>query len=217
MKKITNLIAFFGLIMVLVSCGPSVSVTDSWKAPDIAESKSDDFVVMARVDDVVGRQRFEQEIVKQLISRGVDAVESYKKYPDLNLNMKMTPDQIDELERKFRSEGINGIVLTVIKDMKTEINTTTSGGYAGGYYPYFGGYYGSYYSPYGYGGAYMPASSRTYQSDIYKLETVVFDLDRKGDQMVAVISVNITDPKSASEVAPKYAEKIAGQFDERKK
>ena len=106
MKKITNLIAFFGLIMVLVSCGPSVSVTDSWKAPDIAESKSDDFVVMARVDDVVGRQRFEQEIVKQLKSRGVDAVESYKKYPDLNLNMKMTPDQIDELERKFRSEGI---------------------------------------------------------------------------------------------------------------
>lgn len=152
MKKITKYIAFLGLLMVLISCGPSVTVTDSWKAPDIADSKSDDFVVMARVDDIVGRQRFEQEIVKQLKSRGVDAVESYKKYPDLNLNMKMTPDQIDELERKFRQEGINGIVLTVIKDMKTEINTTTTGGYAGGYYPYFGGYYGSYYSPYGYGG-----------------------------------------------------------------
>lgn len=216
MKKITSVLVFFGLALFIASCGPSVTVTDSWKAPDIAESKTDDFVVMARVDDVVGRQRFEQEIVKQLKSRGVDAVESYKRYPELNLNLKMTPDQIDELEKQLSKDGINGIVLTVIKDTKTEIKTTSSG-YSGGHYPYFGGYYGSYYSPYGYGGGYVSSSSRTYESEIYKLETVVFDLDRKGDQMVAVISVNITDPKTASEAAPKYAEKLAKQFDERSK
>ena len=216
MKKITSLMTFFGAILILISCGPSVSVTDSWHAPDISESKSDHFVVMARVDDVVGRQRFEQEIVKQLKAGGVDAVESYKKFPNLNLNLKMTPDQIDELVADLSKEGINGIVLTVIKDMKTEINTTTSGGYAGGYYGGFNGYYGSYYSPYGYGGSYMPSSSRTYESDIYKLETVVFDLDRPGDQMIAVISINITDPKSASEVAPKYSEKLAKEFEDKK-
>ena len=216
MKKITSLMTFFGAILILISCGPSVSVTDSWHAPDISESKSDHFVVMARVDDVVGRQRFEQEIVKQLKAGGVDAVESYKKFPNLNLNLKMTPDQIDELVADLSKEGINGIVLTVIKDMKTEINTTTSGGYTGGYYGGFHGYYGSYYSPYGYGGSYMPSSSRTYESDIYKLETVVFDLDRPGDQMIAVISINITDPKSASEVAPKYSEKLAKEFEDKK-
>lgn len=217
MKKITSVLMIFGALVFMISCGPSVTVTDSWHVADIAESKTDHFVVMARVDDVVGRQRFEQEIVKQLKAGGVDAVESYKKYPDLNLNLKMTPDQIDELETMFRKEDINGIVLTVIKDMKTEIKTTSTGGYSGGYYPQFGGYYGSYYSPYGYGGAYTSASSRTYESDIYKLETVVFDLDRKGDQMIAVISVNITDPKSASEVAPKYAEKLAKEFEDRQK
>lgn len=216
MKRLVRNVLVVFMIVGTFGCGPSVTVTDSWKAPDIADSKSDDFVVMARVDDVVGRQRFEQEIVKQFKLRGVNAVESYKKYPDLNLNLKMTPDQIDDLEAGFSKDGINGIVLTVIKDMKTEIKTTSTGGYSGGYYPYFDGYYGSYYSPYGYGGSYMSASSRTYESDIYKLESVVFDLDRKGDQMVAVISVNITDPKSASEVAPKYAEKLAKQFDEKK-
>lgn len=216
MKKIVSGVLVAIMILVTLGCGPSVTVTDSWKAPDIADSKSDDFVVMARVDDVVGRQRFEQEIVKQFKLRGVDAVESYKKYPDLNLNLKMTPDQIEQLEAGLRKDGINGIVLTVIKDTKTEIRTSTTGGYGGGYYPYFGGYYGAYYSPYGYSGAYMSSSSRTYESEIYKLESVVFDLDRKGDQMVAVISVNITDPKSASEVAPKYAEKLAKQFDEKK-
>ena len=148
----------------------------------------------------------------------MDAVESYIKYPELNLNLKMDPAQIDELEEKFSKDGINGIVLTVIKDMKTEVKTTsTGGGYHGGYYPHFDGYYGAYYSPYGYGGAYTSASSRTYESDIYKLETVVFDLDRKGDQMVAVISVNITDPNSAAEAAPKYSEKLVKQFEDTKK
>ena len=129
----------------------------------------------------------------------------------------MTPAQIDELQVDFAKDGINGIVLTVIKDTKTEIKTTHSGGYHGGSYHGFGGYYGSYYSPYGYGGSYVASSSRTYESQIYKLETVIFDLNRKGDQMVAVISVDITDPKSASEVAPKYSEKIAKQFETKEK
>lgn len=213
MKSLKIPFAVLFLSILIFSCGPSVSVTDSWKAPDIADSKSDHFLVMARVDDMTGRQRFEQEIASRLREGGLDAVESYLKFPDLNLNTKMSPAEIDDLEEMLAREGINGIVLTVIKDVKQEIKTSTSGGYHAGYYPYFDGYYGAYYSPYGSRGSYIPASSRTYQSDIYKLETVVFDLDRKGDQMVAIISINITDPKSASEVAPKYSEKLAKQFE----
>ena len=213
MRKYIIPFLFLSVTLLTLSCGPSVRVVDSWKAPDILESKSDHFLVMARVDDMVGRQRFEQEIASRLREGGMDAVESYKKYPELNLNLEMDPAQIDELETKLSKDGINGIVLTVIKDMKTEINTTTTGGgYGGGYYPHFNGYYGSYYSPYGYGGSYMSTSSRTYESEIYKLETVVFDLDRPGDQMIAVIAVNVTDPKSVSEVAPKYSEQLAKQF-----
>jgi hypothetical protein len=213
MKSSYFFIAVLILSFLVFSCGPSVTVTDSWKAPDIADSRSDHFLVMARVDDMPGRQRFEQEIASRLREGGLDAMESYLKFPDLNLNDKMSPAEIDELEEMLAREGINGIVLTVIKDVKQEVKTTTSGGYHAGYYPYFDGYYGAYYSPYGSRGTYIPASSRTYQSDIYKLETVVFDLDRKGDQMIAIISVNITDPKSASEVAPKYSEKLAKQFE----
>ena len=213
MKISKILLSTIFLLLLSLSCGPSVSVTDSWKAPDIADSRSDHFLVMARVDDMPGRQRFEQEIANRLREGGLDAVESYLKFPDINLNTEMSPAEIDELEAMLSREGINGIVLTVIKDVKQEVKTTSSGGYHAGYYPYFDNYYGMYYSPYGSRGSYIPASSRTYQSDIYKLETVVFDLDRKGDQMIAIISVNITDPKSASEVAPKYSEKLAKQFE----
>ena len=80
MKKLTSIISFFSIVLFLTGCGPSITVTDAWKAPDIMDSKTDHFVVMARVDDMASRQRFEQEIVKQLLARGVDAVESYNKY-----------------------------------------------------------------------------------------------------------------------------------------
>ena len=203
---------YFLFLIVFLSCGPSVTVVDSWKAPDIEESKTDNFLVMARSDDMVSRQRFEQEIAKVLRKEDVKAVESYLAYPDLQLNKKTTPADIDALKSMFEKDGINAIVLTVLKDTKKELNTTTTS-YGPGYYPGFYGYYDSFYSPYGYSGAYMPASSRTYESDIYKLETVVFDLDRPGDQLIAIISINITDPKSASEVAPKYAQKVAEQFE----
>ena len=208
MKKILPLLLFLSF---LLSCGPSVTVVDSWKAPDISESRTDNFLVMARADDMVARQRFEQEIAKQLRKSGVQATESYLTYPDLQLNKKTTPADIDALKARLEKDGINAIVLTVLKDTKKELNTTTTS-YGPGYYPGFYGYYDSFYSPYGYGGAYMPASSRTYESEIYRLETVIFDLEREGDQLVAVVSINITDPKSASEVAPKYAEKVAEQF-----
>ena len=81
-------------------------------------------------------------------------------------------------------------------------------------YGYFGDYFGSVYSPYGYSGAYIPVSQRTYTSETYHLETVAYDLEReRNKQLIAAVTVDITDPKSAAEVAPKYADKVFAQFE----
>ncbi len=121
----------------------------------------------------------------------------------------------------IKNKGFDAVVLTVLRDKKKEVVSSETGGYTtGGYYPsyygpYYGGfgmYYGSVYSPYGYGygGTYVPSETRTYTSETYVLETVVYDLKRpNGKQLVAVVSTEITDPKSASEIAPKYADAIA--------
>lgn len=205
------------IVFLLFSCGPSVTVTDAWKAPNVNETVSDKFLVMARLDDLTGRQRFEDEISNAMRDRGIDAIESYKKYPQLNLNVEISNEELNNLVEKFRNDGIEGIVLTVLKDIKTEIRTTQTGGYYPsmyGGYGGFGGYYGRYYSPYGMSGHYTSSSQRTYNSDTYKLETVVYELKREPHkQLVAVVSVNITNPKSANEVAPKYADKVLSQFD----
>jgi hypothetical protein len=55
----------------------------------------------------------------------------------------------------------------------------------------------------------VPAETRTYTSETYVLETVIYDLTKPdGKQLVAVVSSELTDPKSASKVAPEYADKV---------
>lgn len=221
MKK-SNWFLLFSMFLILLGCGTSVKVTDAWQADDIDEAREEQYLVIARVDDQVGRQRFEQEISTRLRAGGIKAVESYKQYPSLNILMQLTDKEIDKWVAGIQHEGFNGIVLTVIKDASKETRTSTSGvGVGVGYYPgyydgygYFGDYFGSMYSPYGYSGAYVPVSQRTYTSETYHLESVVYDLEReRNKQLIAAVTVDITDPKSAADVAPKYADKVFAQFE----
>ena len=139
-------------------------------------------------------------------------------------NEKQTEEQIAQKVQIIKNEGYRGVVLTVLKDMSKEIVTSETGGYvSGGYYPsYYGGYYGGFggyygrvYSPYGYGygGTYVPAETRTYTSETYHVETVIYDLDKEpGRQLQGVVTIDITDPKSAAKTAPKYADAVAKQL-----
>jgi len=209
--------------LMLMSCS-GIKVIDSWKADEISDLADAKILVIARSDDMVGRQRFEQEIADRLRSAGIDATESYKKFPAMNHNQKQTEEDIAQKVQILKNEGYRGVVLTVLKDVSKEIVTSETGGYvSGGYYPsYYGGYYGGFggyygrvYSPYGYGygGTYVPSESRTYTSETYNLETVIYDLDKEpGKQLQGVIAIDITDPKSASKVAPKYADAVAKQL-----
>ncbi len=147
------------VVLIAASCS-GIKVVDSWKADEIGSLANEKILVIARSDDMVGRQRFEQEIAERLRSGGIDATESYKKFPAMKHNNEMTEEQISQRIQIIKNEGYVGVVLTVLKDMSKEIVTSETGGYvSGGYYPSyygghyggFGGYYGRSYSPYGYG------------------------------------------------------------------
>jgi hypothetical protein len=220
MSKVFSIIILAALVM---SCS-GIKVVDSWKGDEISDLAGSKILVIARFDDMVNRQRFEQEIADRLRSGGVDAVESYKKFPAMKHNEKQTEEDINQKVQIIKNEGFRGVVLTVLKDLSKEIVTSETGGYvSGGYYPsYYGGYYGGFggyygrvYSPYGYGygGTYVPSETRTYTSETYNLETVIYDLDKEpGKQLQGVIAIDITDPKSASKVAPGYADAVAKQL-----
>lgn len=219
MKRLTFLMAV--VFAIVFSACSTVKVTDSWKADNVdSHIKDQKVLVIARTDDNVARQRFEQEIASRLRDHGFNAVESYSKFPSMTQTKKLSPEEADKVASIFRNEGFNIIVLTVLRDKTKEVVTSETGGYTtGGYYPsyygpyygYFGGYYGSVYSPYGYGygGTYVPSETRTYTSETYILETVVYDLrEPAGKQLIAVVSTEVTDPKSVSKLAPEYADRV---------
>lgn len=223
MKNIKLFTLLLAIGAIIASCS-GIKVVDSWKGDEISDLADAKILVIARTDDQVSRQRFEQEIAERFRAAGIDATESYMKFPAMQHNQKQTEESISQRVQIIRNEGFRGVVLTVVKDMSKEIVTSETGGYvSGGYYPsYYGGYYGGFggyygrvYSPYGYGygGTYVPSETRTYTSETYNLETVIYDLDKEaGQQLQGVIAIDVTDPKSASKVAPKYADAVAKQL-----
>ncbi len=223
MKKSIYLIVSLTIILFFNSCS-SVKVLDSWKADNVKSIKDKNIIVIARTANKQARIAFENEIVKQLTARGMKATASFTKFPNLTPNEKVTEEKREMIKTILQNEGFNAVILTVVKDIQESTKTVTDGGYyAGGsyagYYPmYYGGFYGYYHHPYSYAsyGVYTPTTTTTYTQKTYVLETVVYNLDATdNDQLVAVVTSKIDDPKEAYKTAEAYVKAIAKSFDDK--
>jgi len=220
MKKSISLILSLTVIILLNACS-SVKVLDSWKADNIDSMNFKNILVIARTDNNQGRVIFEEEIANQLRAKGMKATESYTKFPQLNPDEKISEEKRETIITLLKNEGFNAVVLTVVKDVQETTKTVTDGGYyAGGtyasYYPmYYGGFYGYYRHPYSYStyGNYVPSTSTTYTTKAYILETVIYNLDLPDNQqLVAVVTSKIDDPKNVFNAAKDYVKAITKSF-----
>ena len=221
MKKSIYLILSLTAILMLNACS-SVKVLNTWKAENANAVNDNNFIVIARTDNTQARVAFEEEIAKQLKERGIKATESFRKFPELNPDEKITDEKKDMIIDLLKSEGFDGVVLSVIKDVQETTKTDTDGGFnTGGYYysyypRYYGGFYGYYRHPYSYStyGNYGPSTSTTYSSKTYILETVIYDLAAAdNEQLVGVVTSKITDPENAVKTAKSYVNAISKSFD----
>lgn len=220
MKK-TIYLFFIISITVFCSCS-SVKVLNSWKGDNIEAVKENNLLVIARTDNMSARIAFENEIVKELTSRGINATASFEKFPKLKPDQEITEETEKQIKSIIVDNGFLGVVLTVIKEEQELTKTVTDGGYyAGstyyGYYPrYYNGFYGYYRHPMSYStlGNYVEQSSTTYTAKNYVLETVVYNLDEPEDkQLVAVITSKLEEPDNAATTAKQYVKAIAKSFD----
>ena len=218
MKQSLILLAIGSLI--LAGCGPSVKVTSSWKGqPETVQKfREKNVLVIARTADNQARTAFEIEIAKALNESGINATESYKKVPRLTPDREVTEERVKMVLDMIQSEGFDAIVLTTVKDKQQTIQTNTSGvsmGVGYGAYPGYYGGFGSYYRyPYAYGpyyssAAYIPTGSTTTTYTTYVLETVGYNLDEaEENQLVFVVTSELTDPKNAYKTAEKFVVKV---------
>jgi hypothetical protein len=219
--KLSNIFLVFISVLVLVSCS-SIKVVDAWKNEPavINQFKEKNVFVIGRTADNTARIAFEEALTNQLRSRGIKATSSFTKVPKIFPNKEISEERVALMKSLLASEGYDAIVLTVIKEKEQTTRTSSSGIYVGaGYGSYYPGHYGNFYnyyaSPYAYGnyydsfGGYVPLGTTTETYTNYVLETVAYNLGEADDnQLVAVVTTNLNDPKGAYKTADAYAEKI---------
>lgn len=213
------------IAFTLYNCSSSIRVLDSWKNDKATEVKGLSFLVVARTDDTQSRIAFEDEIKNQMTTDGYNATPSYMHFPKLLPDKKRTSEEEKKIIEMLIAEGFDGVVLTVVKDRRVDTKVHKEGGYyAGGtyyggryssYYPnYYGGFYNYYYNPYSYStyrsrGQYVPETTTVTTTKTYILETTVYDLTKEGtNQLIAVVTSEITDPQNIEGTAADYVKQI---------
>lgn len=210
------------LLVLLINSCASVKVVNAWKADkeNIDVFKKKNVLVIARTANDQARIAFEREIADALRAKGIKATESYSKAPKIYPNKEITEERVAFIKELMGYEGFDAVVITVIKDKQQTTSTTYNGVYFGASYSnYYPGYYGSFYSyyayPYAYGpyydsfGGYVPLSTSTSTSTKYVLETIAYNLSaEENNQIVAVVTTNINDPKDAYKTAKQYVEEV---------
>ena len=218
-NKIT-IIAIFCLFL-FQSCS-STKVVNSWKADTerVDEFKKKNILVIARTSNDYARMKFEREIADQLRAKGMKATESYTRAPKIYPKKEITEERLAFIKSILDSEGYDAVVITVVKDKQQTTSTSTNGVYFGAsysnFYPaHYGGFYNYYSYPYAYGsyydsfGGYIPTSTSTTTTTKYVLETIAYNLEESGDnQIVAVVTTNLDNPKDAAKTAKKYVDEI---------
>lgn len=226
MKKYLTILLLLIFSFGFQNCG-SVKVRDAWSAEEetIAKFKQKKILVIARTADNTARIAFEEALANELRARDYKATESFKKFPKIYAQKEITEERVAFIESILNSEGYNGIVIVAVKDVESTTTTSSTGigvGVSSGYgYPgYYGGFYNYYRTPYAYGpyynsfGGYIPTSTSTSTSTTYILETVFYNLDEpEENQLVAVVTSELDDPKEAYKTAEKYVETMVKSFE----
>jgi len=206
-------------LLILTSSCSTIKVLDAWKSDDIGSITSKNILVIARTAHKPSREAFEQGIVKELAKKGLKGTTSYKIFPKLNPNKKLSPEEIESIKEMLREKGIDAVIVSVVKDVKEISETTVDGGYEAGaslssYYDMsYIGFYGYYASPGSYSsfqGIEVEETRTTRTNKIYVLETTVHNLDLPGKkQLVAMVTSKIDQPESITALANEYAKTIA--------
>ena len=215
-------IATICLGLFLGSCS-NAKVLYTYKSEQLPDIRDNSVLVVARTAREDIRIAFENEITEDLLKRGINAVPSYTRIPELKPDEKLTEERKNEIKVMLEEAGFNGVVLTVLKDYQEQTRVIGEGGYDAsvnyGYRDlptYMGsGFYVYYQHPLSYSteDIYVPPSPDVITSKLYVVETVAFDLDKKDDeQLVAVVRASLENPSGAASTAKIYAKAIASRF-----
>ncbi len=216
MNTINKIIGIVIVSILFYSCS-SVKVADSWKDVRTADIKNKNILVVSKTNNETVRVRFELDMVNELNENGYQAIQSFVKFPEIKPTNKIEDGQIKEVINKLKNNGIDVVIMTVLRDVEEYTKTITTGStyqvssypvyYRHGYYRGFHRYYGTVYVDYN------PISETTSIGKKYILETVVYDLTQPVDkELLSVITTTIDNPEAIGVVSTDFAKKIVKEL-----
>lgn len=175
--------------LVVAACGSATKVEKTWRAPPVAGAQPMSNVVTlftSEEPDVSVRRNAEDQLARQLISRGLRATPSYMILGERDIT------DLPAARAQLRSMGYDGVVTMRIVDREQELDYAPSGYWGGTWgYPYYSGGY-------------------AFLETTYRVETVAYSL--ANDQIVWSALVRTTDPEDTGDLIEDTSEAVAGEL-----
>jgi hypothetical protein len=190
---------FILIAFLITSCGSNVSLT-SWTNPKEKEQIGN-VVVWAMFDKLEYQKPFEQYATNYFNSKGFKAMES------LNFLAPGKKYELKDLEKKFDSLGVDGILVVNYKGTdksETYIPPTTTI-YPDYYYNYYN-YYSWGYPMYGYGSNVVTSGGYWATTSTVNLHANLYA--NSDNNLIWTAEIAITDPEYIDEVTLKVASQM---------
>jgi hypothetical protein len=218
MRKLNSIIGLILIGTLMLSCSSTVQVTDSWKDIKTTTMKDKNVMVMSKTNNDIVRQQFEVDMVESLLSKDIKSIESYKIFPKVDLEEKLSNQELEEIKQDLIQSGIEIVLITSVRDVREYTKTTTTG--TSGYYIttspvyYRRGFYGGFYRHYN--TVYMdygPSEVITQKGKKYILETLVYDLTLPEDhQLLSVVTTTVDNPETLGTTSKDFSKKVVKEL-----
>lgn len=181
------------------SCGTNTQIVGSWKTRDADSLAYRKVFVAALTNNVMAKQKVENELAGIFIRRGMLVTKSLDVFPP-DIEEKNNRDK-SVLLKKIKDYDTDIIITNAVVDKQTQERYLGGGfgyspwGWAGNFWGYYRGYYGRFYDP----GFYT-------LDRVYYLETNVFDA--KTDKLIWSAQSKTNSPSSLSSFIEDYTKVI---------
>lgn len=124
MKNPLVYLVLFALTL-LQSCTSS-DLVENWKNPEIDVFRAEKVLVLAMSKDAKNRKLFEKKLVDELMSKGVNAVNSKDFFSDEFVSRPPTDSELEALENELLSEGFDAILVSRVIGAEDKVTLVQS-------------------------------------------------------------------------------------------
>ena len=204
--RITILTLCIAAACLVSGCGATY-MTQSKQV--VSEKKSySKILVISRGKNEIARSLLEQDIARELKSRGVPAVAYHKESGiGVPVDVELTEQQIADLRKRVTGMGFDGVVITHLVNVEEYRELIPAGVYPSTDPNYYGqwGYYWTYYPVYDIAPGYTAEGTR------YELESALYDIRSTGGNSLQWLGrFKLEDPEDIQKATARYGRELVG-------